>query len=306
MTTASPPSALVTGASSGIGRATAVALRGAGYRVVGTCRDPEKITDPVDGVHYVALELGDLASVEAAAAATLAHLGDGETAGNDGETASDPGVNLTGGGTGTDRAGGGPALDLLVNNAGESWAGSFEETDAETLTHVFAVNVVGTVRLTQLLLPGMRARGRGHVVNVGSLLAEFPVGYRSAYVASKAALRGFTLAARQELGPLGIRMCLVEPAYYKTGVRVNRRIRRPAEGSSYAAGFAAVEKATAKGDDRAGDPADVAAVILAIARDQDPAPIHAVGRTEPYLLQARRLLSNRTVEKLMMRRYGLR
>jgi NAD(P)-dependent dehydrogenase (short-subunit alcohol dehydrogenase family) len=269
----------VTGASSGIGRATAVALRDAGYRVVGTCRDPEQVSDPVEGVRYVALELGDPESVRAAAGAALAQLG-------------------------ADRAE--PAVDLLVNNAGESWIGSFEETDPATLSHVFAVNVVGAVHLTQLLLPGMRARGRGHVVNVGSLLAEFPVGYRSAYVASKAALRGITLAARQELWPFGIRMVVVEPAYYRTGVRVNRRTSTPAPGSPYATGLAAVEKATAKGDDLAGDPADVAARILAIARDPDPAPIHAVGRTEPLLLQARRLLSDRAVERLMMRRYGLR
>jgi NAD(P)-dependent dehydrogenase (short-subunit alcohol dehydrogenase family) len=267
------PGAVVTGASSGIGRATAVALLAAGYRVVGTCRDPKALSDPVDRVHYVSLELGDLASVEAAAAAALEQLG---------------------------------TVDLLVNNAGESWVGAFEETDAETLMHVFAVNVVGTVALTQRFLPAMRARGRGHIVNVGSLLAEFPVGYRSAYVASKAALRGFTLAARQEVGPLGIRMCLVEPAYYKTGVRANRKGAGPEPGSPYAAGFAAVRKATAEGDDRAGDPADVAARILAIARDPDPAPVQAVGKTEPYLLQARRVLSTRAVERLMMRRYGIR
>jgi hypothetical protein len=101
-------------------------------------------------------------------------------------------------------------------------------------------------------------------------------------------------------------MVLVEPAYYRTGVRVNRKSRRPEPDSPYAAGYAAVENATAKGDDLAGDPADVAARIVAIARDPDPAPIHAVGRTEPLLLQARRLLSNRGVERLMMRRYGLR
>ncbi|MBX6387791.1 MAG: SDR family NAD(P)-dependent oxidoreductase [Frankia sp.] len=270
------PTALVTGASSGIGRACAVALRAAGYQVVGTCRDPQRLADPVDGVRYVSLELGDMASVEAAAAEALALLGD---------------VG---------------AVDLLVNNAGESWVGSFEETDAETLARVFAVNVIGSVRLTQLMLPGMRARGSGHVVMVGSLLAEFPVGYRSAYVASKAALRGFTLAARQELGPLGVRLCIVEPAYYRTGVRQNRKARQPAPDSPYAAGYAAVAKATAAGDDKAGDPADVAARIVEIAGDPDPAPIYAVGRTEPFLLQARRFLSNRTVERLMMRRYGLR
>jgi NAD(P)-dependent dehydrogenase (short-subunit alcohol dehydrogenase family) len=276
-----PPGAVVTGASSGLGRATAVALRAAGYRVVGTCRNPGKVADPVDGVHYIPLELGDPASVEAAAAAALSFLGDGT-----------PGAE--------------PAVDLLVNNAGERLLGSFEETDPAALTHVLAVNVVGTVQLTQLMLPGMRARGRGHVVNVGSLMTQFPVGYRSAYVASKAALRGLTLAARQELGPLGVRICLVEPAYYRTAAPANRTAHPPAAGSPYTAGYAAALNGTAKGDDRAGDPADVAARILAIARDPDPAPIHAVGRGAPLLLVARRLLPDRTVERLIMRRYGLR
>jgi NAD(P)-dependent dehydrogenase (short-subunit alcohol dehydrogenase family) len=155
------------------------------------------------------------------------------------------------------------------------------------------------------MLPGMRARGRGSVVMVGSLLAEFPLAFRSAYVASKCALRGFTLAARGELAPHGVRMSIVEPAYYRTGITGNRIMHRPPAGSAYEAAFAAVEAGTARGDARAGDPADVAMKILAIARTEDPAPVYAVGGVEPALLQLRRVLSNRAVEALLARRYGL-
>ena len=262
---------LVTGASSGIGRATAAVFAEAGYRVLGTCRRPDSLAaaDRVPGVRYLPLDLASLDSVEECAAAA-------------------------------------GAVDVLVNNAGQSRIGAAEETSPAALQEIFAVNVLGTIRLTQLLLPGMRERGRGSIIMVGSLLAEFPLPFRSAYVASKAALRGFTLAAREEVRPFGIRMSIIEPAYYRTGITGNRIRDVPPGGSVYARGLAAVEAGTAKGDARGGDPADVARRILAIARNPDPAPVYAVGRTEPYLLQLRRLLSNRAVERLMARRYGLR
>jgi NAD(P)-dependent dehydrogenase (short-subunit alcohol dehydrogenase family) len=145
--------ALVTGASSGIGLATAAALVARGYRVIGTSRRPETLTagQRPDGVEFLPLDLADDASIEALAGAA------------------------------------GP-VDVLVNNAGESQSGPFEELPADALRRLFQVNVLGPVRLSQLLLPGMRERRHGRVVMVGSMLASFPLAYRSSYVASKAAL----------------------------------------------------------------------------------------------------------------------
>jgi hypothetical protein len=100
-------------------------------------------------------------------------------------------------------------------------------------------------------------------------------------------------------------MSIIEPAYYRTGITGNRITHRPPAGSAYEDGFAAVEAGTARGDARAGDPVDVAMKILAIARAEDPAPVYAVGGVEPALLQLRRVLSNRAVESLLTRRYGL-
>src|SRR5699024_1902651 len=131
MTSPSPRTALVTGASSGIGLATARALVASGCTVYGTSRRPGSIaeSDRVPGVEYLPLDLTDPASIRRCAAAA----GD---------------------------------VDVLVNNAGESQSGPFEELPAEDLTRLFQLNVLGAVQLSQAVLPGMRARGYGRVVMV--------------------------------------------------------------------------------------------------------------------------------------------
>src|SRR3954466_7673339 len=186
---------LVTGASSGIGKASAAAFVARGYRVLGTSRRPEALDGGrrADGVEYLPLDLGDDASIEALA----------RTAG---------------------------AVDVLVNNAGESQSGPFEELPVEALRGLFQVNVLGQVRLTQLLVPGMRERGWGRVVMVGSMLASFPLAYRSSYVASKAALKGFSDGARHEYTPFGVWFTTVEPGAISTGIS-ERRTKYASEGS---------------------------------------------------------------------------
>lgn len=180
-----PRTALVTGASSGIGRAVAVELVRRGYRVYGTSRSPETVTDPVQGVNYLALDLTDYASVEACAEAV--------------------GV-----------------VDVLVNNAGESQNGPLEELPVDAVERVFRLNVFGAVHLTQLVLPGMRDRRYGRVVMVGSMLASFPLPYRSSYVASKAAIKGFASALRREVSPYGVGVTTVEPGAINTGISERR------------------------------------------------------------------------------------
>ncbi|MGH3262851.1 MAG: SDR family NAD(P)-dependent oxidoreductase, partial [Trebonia sp.] len=176
---------MVTGASSGIGAATAGALVARGYRVLGTSRHPDAISDPIAGVEYLPLDLTEDASVRACAAAA----GD---------------------------------VDILVNNAGESQSGPIEELPADAIARLFAINVFGAVQLTQLVLPGMRERRYGRVVMVGSMLASFPLAYRSSYCASKAAIKAFADAARRELSPFGVGICTVEPGSIGTGIGTRR------------------------------------------------------------------------------------
>lgn len=259
--------ALVTGASSGIGRATAAALIARGYHVLGTSRDPAAITERVDGVEYVALDLTSDESIEALGA-TLA------------------------------------GVDVLVNNAGESQSGPFEELPMAVLRRLFQVNVLGPVRLSQLALPGMRERGYGRVVMVGSMLASFPLAYRSSYVASKAAIKGFATGARHEYSPYGVWLTTVEPGSISTGIS-ERRTSYVADGSPHRPEF---EKMLAALDrnERAGTPAGrVAATIVTAIEAEKPRPRYAVGSNAPLAFALRRFVPVNLVEKITHRRHDL-
>ena len=261
--------ALVTGASSGIGRATAVALAARGYRVLGTSRRPQSLPagQRVAGVEYVALDLASEDSIEAL------------------------GLRLAG-------------VDVLVNNAGESQSGPFEELPGDALRRLFEVNVLGPVRLAQLALPGMRERGYGRVVMVGSMLASFPLAYRSSYVATKAALKGFSHGARHEFSPFGVWLTTVEPGSINTGIS-ERRTKYVAPDSPHRRDFETMLAALDR-NERAGVAAErVAAVIVKAIEATHPKPRYAVGSNAPLVFALRRLLPATLVEKATHRRHGL-
>ncbi|MFF8843602.1 SDR family oxidoreductase [Streptomyces sp. NPDC015127] len=260
--------ALVTGASSGIGAAVAAALVGRGYRVYGTSRDPASVADPVPGVEYLALDLSDDASVEACAAAA-------------------------------------GAVDVLVNNAGESQNGPLEELPMEALERLFRVNVLGAVRLTQLLLPGMRARRRGRVVMVGSMLASFPLAYRSSYVASKAAIKGFANAARREVAPYGVGITTVEPGSINTGIS-ERRTQYVADDSPFLTEYRTMLAALNANEAKGIPAARVASTVVRAIEAPRPKPLYAVGSNAPVVFALRRLLPRAAVERMVARRHGLR
>jgi short-subunit dehydrogenase len=257
--------ALVTGASSGIGRATAATLAARGYRVLGTSRQPGEHQLP--GVEFVALDLTDDASIEALAG-TLA------------------------------------TVDILVNNAGESQSGPFEELPGDALRRLFQVNVLGPVRLAQLALPGMRERGYGRVVMIGSMLASFPLAYRSSYVATKAAIKGFSNGARHEFSPFGVWLTTVEPGSISTGIS-ERRTKYVAADSPHRPEF---EKMLAALDrnEKAGVSAErVADTIVAAIEADRPKPRYAVGSNAPLVFALRRLLPATLVEKVTHRKHNL-
>lgn len=262
-----PRTALVTGASSGIGVAVAAELVRRGYRVYGTSRDPGAVAEPVPGVEYLALDLADGASVEACAAAA----GD---------------------------------VDVLVNNAGESQSGPFEELPPEAVERLFRINVFGAVRLTQLLLPGMRARGYGRVVMVGSMLASFPLAYRSSYVASKAALKGFANALRREVSPYGVGVATVEPGSINTGIS-ERRTQYLREGSPFAAEYRTMLRALNANEASGITPGAVARTIVRAVEADPPRPFYAVGSNAPVVFALRRLFPRSLVLRVVARRHGL-
>lgn len=183
MSTDARPVALVTGASSGIGRATALLLARSGYEVFATVRSEEKeasLRADAAGLPIEILRL-DLTD-EAGATRTVQEV--------------------------LRRAG---HLDVLVNNAGYAKLGAIEDLPRDDLRHQFEVNVFGAMQLCREAIPAMRAQGSGRIINVSSLAGKVSVPLMGAYCASKFALEGFSDALRAELKPAGIRVAIVEP-----------------------------------------------------------------------------------------------
>jgi NAD(P)-dependent dehydrogenase (short-subunit alcohol dehydrogenase family) len=176
--------ALVTGCSSGIGRETALQLHRAGLVVYATARRPGTLTGLAEnGIQVLALDVTDDASMVAAVETIAASRGQ---------------------------------VDVLVNCAGFELAGAVEETPAADVRRLFDTNVFGLARLTQLVVPGMRAQGYGRIVNISSVFGRFAVPGGAYYAASKHAVAAFTEALRLELAGFGVRVVLVEPTAART------------------------------------------------------------------------------------------
>jgi short-subunit dehydrogenase len=174
---------LITGASSGIGYATAAHLASRGYRVFGTARSPQKAS-AIAGVSMLPLDVTLAASVSDAVQAVI------------------------------DAAG---RIDVLVNNAGLGVFGAFEETSVEQALALFDTNVFGVIRMSKAVLPHMRAQRSGLIVNVSSVLGFIPAPYSAVYSSTKHALEGLSESLDHEVRQFGIRVVLVEPGFTRTG-----------------------------------------------------------------------------------------
>src|SRR2546421_899630 len=178
--------AVITGVSSGIGNATARALVARGYRVFGTARSEASIVP--EKVERVLLDVRDGESIQRGVDEVLAKAGH---------------------------------IDLLVNNAGGSLDGAFEETPLGQARDLFELNFFGAVRMTQAVLPAMRARKSGRIGFVSSVLGVLPAPFMGFYAASKHALEGLAESLDHETRTPGIRVALVEPGWTRTGIDSN-------------------------------------------------------------------------------------
>ena len=240
--TTTRPVALVTGASSGIGRDAALSLVKAGFDVVGTSRDTSRVT-PLEGVTFLDL---DVAS-DTSAAATVQQV-----------------IELFG------------RIDVLVNNAGIGSIGAAEETSIAQAQAVFDINVFGVMRMVKEVLPHMRAQGRGRIINVSSVQGFLPAPYMAVYGASKHAIEGYSQSLDHEIREYGIRSLLVEPAYTRTGFEANST-HPDAPLTVYAQQreiFGRVMTAAIKDGDA---PAIVAKVIVEAATDPKPKVRYTAG-----------------------------
>jgi short-subunit dehydrogenase len=203
--------AVVTGASSGIGAATALALPAEGYRVALVARRHERLEAIAEQIRahggqalICAADVTDPDAARGSIARTL------ETWGR---------------------------VDVLVNNAGRGLSATFETTTEDELRQLLELNLVSVLTLTRAVLPGMIAQGSGHVVNVGSILGRRGLPLRSAYAASKFGLTGLTESLRQEVRRHGIHVSLVLPIYTATEFHAGeiRRAEPPRAGPAQSA-----------------------------------------------------------------------
>src|SRR5215510_8207646 len=176
--------ALITGASSGIGRATAELLAARGHRIFGGVRAPAT-TRPLAGVELVPLDVRDDASVKACIEKVLSRAG---------------------------------RIDVLINNAGVNLVGAVEETSIGQAQALFETNVIGVLRMMQAVLPGMRRQGTGLIVNISSILGFIPAPFMGVYASTKHAIEGLSESLDHEVRALGIRVVLIEPYYVRTNL----------------------------------------------------------------------------------------
>ena len=254
--------ALVTGASSGIGAATARLLAQAGYTVYGTSRrgaqaQAQGLAPTEAGYAMLALDVTSDASVAAAVASVIAREG---------------------------------RIDLLVNNAGFGVApAGAEESSVAQAQAIFDTNFHGVVRMTLAVLPHMRAQGGGRILNMGSVVGFLPMPYGALYAASKHAIEGYTESLDHEVRGWGIRASVIEPTYTKTTFEANL-LAPDSPLAAYRQVRAAVTSRLQALMAGADDPAIVADTVLAAAQASQPKLRYTAGPLAARLRLMRRFM----------------
>ena len=233
----------VTGCSSGLGRALAAAVLDRGWRAVVTARDPDTLADLVAGADdralVLPLDVTDPTRITAAVKQAEAAFG---------------------------------RIDVLVNNAGYGYLAAVEEGEDHEVRELFDTNVFGLIDLTRAVLPGMRARRSGHIVNISSLGGLVAFGATGYYHATKFAVEGISESLAAEVAPLGIGVTIVEPAAFRTNWSGPSMGQSPVHIDDYAETAGARRAATTATFGRQpGDPERAAdAIITAIGSGHPP------------------------------------
>ena len=261
--------ALVTGASSGIGLVTAQALRRDGYRVFGTSRKP--MPDTADGVTMLICDVIDDASVQSLVDEVLSRAG---------------------------------RIDLLVNNAGLGLLGGAEESSVAQVQALFDVNVFGVIRMTNAVLPSMRRRGKGRIINIGSVLGLIPAPYAAHYSAAKHAIEGYSESLDREVRSFNIRVSVIEPAFVRTVFDQNG-IKPDSILNEYDRARADVDALLRDVMPKADLPDVVADVVVKAAADARPRRRYTAGKTAQQISLLRRFAPAEIFDKSLRKQFRL-
>jgi NAD(P)-dependent dehydrogenase (short-subunit alcohol dehydrogenase family) len=256
------PVVLITGTSSGIGGAIASAFAAKGYEVFGTSRNPQR-NEPIAGVELLPLDVSDQASVSSAVSTVIQRAG---------------------------------RIDVLVNNAGVGVFGAAEESSIAQAQALFDTNFFGLIRVTNEVLPHLRAQRSGRIINISSVLGFLPAPYGALYAASKHAVEGYSESLDHETREFGVRVSVVEPGYTDTAFDANAADPdSPIE--SYRALREHVKVGLIKAVRAGDDPSVVAKVALKAATSRSPKLRYPAGPLARQLTVLKRFAPEALLDK---------
>ncbi|SFM80720.1 Short-chain dehydrogenase [Chitinophaga sp. YR627] len=251
----------VTGASQGLGLTLVKALLANGYRVAATSRDAHKMSKAVgliDNERFLPLvvDLNNADCIDDSVERTLAAFG---------------------------------RIDVLVNNAGYGMTGTVEETSAEDISQLFAVNVLAGIAVVKRILPVMRRQQSGHIINIGSVAGFVGAPGWAVYSATKAAIAAFSEVLAKEVNEYGIKVTVVEPSGFRTGFLTPASLAKStADIDGYELVRRTQQQYLSMDGQQAGDPDRAAAILIALAEQPDP-PVHLFLGRDAYVRAARKL-----------------
>jgi NAD(P)-dependent dehydrogenase (short-subunit alcohol dehydrogenase family) len=267
---------LITGCSSGIGKATAIYFQRQGWNVVATMRSPEKETElnQLENVLVERLDVTSKKSIDLAIENSIRKFG---------------------------------RIDVLVNNAGVGIYSIFEETDEQVIRESFEINIFGTMWVIRALLPHFRKNGSGRIINVTSTIPHLGSPLTTLYCSTKKALEGLSDALYYELIPLGVRIILVQPGSTKTNIAMQHEFPAQAKIDEYTSLLkTAVESYQHRFEsEEIASPDEPAKVIFEAAVSKSDRYRFISGRDAKMVNLMRRLLPEHTLKKLASKMLGL-
>lgn len=261
---------LITGASSGIGRQTALLMAERGYRVYGTSRDPKKVILP-DKIKLLKMELSDESSILDCISHILKEEG---------------------------------RIDILINNAGFGLAGAIEDTTRTEAVNQLDVNFFGPFCVINAVLPSMRKQGKGKIINIGSVAGFIPIPFQAFYSAGKFALEALSIALRMEVKPFGISVTIIEPGDLNTGFTANRVYTgKSNENTPYKRRFDKSISVMIKDEKNGPKPDIIAEKIIKVAERKKPPSKIVVGLKYKVFAFIKRIIPQSLLEYILMKLY---
>lgn len=259
--------ALITGASRGIGKSISECMIKNGYYVIGTCRAPNELkeNEKIPGVTYKRMDLSDESSIRE----LISEL---------------------------------PTIDVLINNAGSSLMAPVEEISEEIVKEMFQINLFGHVSLIQGVLPGMRKQKSGLIINITSFAAHTPVPFSAVYASAKSAMETLSKALNNETGQFGVRVVAVAPVFVSTNIKQQKMCSRE---SDYYPFFKKVSDLRDASIDQGVSPDVIAQEVMKIIDSKNPNVFYAIGKNAGIMQMASKLLPDRIIYKSIRKKFKI-